>query len=338
MSAPNPRLLLRNYQSPGDTLMLTAAVRNLRLSGVWPGEVYVSTPDSDLWKGNPDINGFIPRDWIGQIPTFFDKIIDCEYPLIHESNTAGKHFVYGFTEHLAGVLGKDIPVVQKRGVICLSDIEKSTRPAMLPDKYWVMVAGGKYDYTAKWWPQSHWNEVVSLCPNITFVTVGDSSHFHPGVIGVEVDLIGKTSLRGLLLVLYHSLGVICPVTFAHHAIASLSEHNHSLGLVTLGGGREPTVWIKYENVPGLLHKYFGPVECYPCSNGVSEHQGCWKSRTIQLFDGDEKDQSLCNLPVLMNDGNFSPKCMIDIRPEMVSVELAKTNALLESNYQSRKMY
>ena len=308
--------------------MLTAAVRNLRLSGVWPGEVYVSTPDPDLWKGNPDINGFIPRDWIGQIPTFFDKIVDCEYPLIHESNTAGKHFVYGFTEHLASVLDKDIPVVQKRGVICLSELEKRNRPAILPDKYWVMVAGGKYDYTAKWWHQPYWDELVTLCPDIDFVTVGDSSHHHPGVSGVALDLIGKTDLRGLLCVIYHAKGVICPITFAHHATAALADEIHIIRLVTIAGGREPENWVKYKNIPGLESHYFGPIFEYDCCQIVNGVQyGCWKSRTTKIHDGDEKDNSLCLYPVFDDRHKtvVSPKCLSDIEPEIVAHEIKRLN-------------
>ena len=48
------RILLKNSQSPGDILMLTAAVRDLKLSH--PDiEVGVSVTCSEIWDNNPHI-------------------------------------------------------------------------------------------------------------------------------------------------------------------------------------------------------------------------------------------------------------------------------------------
>ena len=47
------RLILRNFQSPGDIVMLTAAVRDLHLT--YPGEFVtdVRTSCPELWESNP---------------------------------------------------------------------------------------------------------------------------------------------------------------------------------------------------------------------------------------------------------------------------------------------
>jgi hypothetical protein len=37
--------------------------------------------------------------------------------------------------------------------------------------------------------------------------------------------------------------------------------------------------------------------------------GCWKSRVVALNDNDEKDKSLCVAPMMMEDGQWVPKCM-----------------------------
>ena len=47
------RLILRNFQSPGDIVMLTAAVRDLHLA--YPGQFVtdVRTSCPELWEHNP---------------------------------------------------------------------------------------------------------------------------------------------------------------------------------------------------------------------------------------------------------------------------------------------
>ena len=45
-------------------------------------------------------------------------------------------------------------------------------------------------------------------------------------------------------------------------------------------------------------------------------QACWKSRTVALNDGSDKDKSLCELPVFGSD-EVLPKCMAMITPEEV---------------------
>lgn len=49
------KLILRNFQSPGDILMLTAAVRDLHVC--YPGRFLtdVRTPCPDLWQHNPHL-------------------------------------------------------------------------------------------------------------------------------------------------------------------------------------------------------------------------------------------------------------------------------------------
>jgi len=73
------KLILRNFQSPGDILMLTAAVRDLHRAhpGGFLTDVRTSCPA--LWEHNPFITP-IADDAPGV------EVIDCHYPLIHRSN------------------------------------------------------------------------------------------------------------------------------------------------------------------------------------------------------------------------------------------------------------
>ena len=85
------KLILRNWQSPGDIVMLTAAVRDLHLA--YPGrfQTDVRTPCPALWEHNPWITP-MPDDEPGV------RLVECHYPLIHRSNQAPYHFIHGFIE------------------------------------------------------------------------------------------------------------------------------------------------------------------------------------------------------------------------------------------------
>src|ERR1700730_11818059 len=92
------RLVLRNFQAPGDVVMLTAAVRDLHAT--YPGAFLtdVRTACPALWKNNPHISPIADDDERAEH-------IDCHYPLIHSSNQLPHHFVEGFTSFLSDRLG-----------------------------------------------------------------------------------------------------------------------------------------------------------------------------------------------------------------------------------------
>ena len=73
------RLILRSFQSPGDVVMLTAAVRDLHVA--YPGqfETDVRTSADALWEHNP---------WLTRLNegTPGVEVLDMHYPLVHQSN------------------------------------------------------------------------------------------------------------------------------------------------------------------------------------------------------------------------------------------------------------
>jgi hypothetical protein len=87
------KLILRNFQSPGDILMLTAAVRDLH--ACYPGRFVtdVRTSCPDLWLHNPYLTPLREDD-----PDV--EAVDCHYPLIDRINTVPYHFIHGFIEFL----------------------------------------------------------------------------------------------------------------------------------------------------------------------------------------------------------------------------------------------
>ena len=305
----NHRLILKSFQSPGDIVMLSAAVRDLHAAHPGRFQTDVRTSADAIWENNPYLTRLNEHD--SQVVT-----IDMHYPLIHQSNQRPYHFIHGYTQYLEQQLNVQIPVTQFRGDIHLTEAEKLTPPLPkgieLPDRYWIIVAGGKYDFTAKWWnPESFQAVVDHFHDRIVFVQCGEEGHWHPRLKGV-VDLVGKTSLREFICLMYHAEGVVCPVTLAMHlaaAVESKSSGRFGRPCVVIAGGREPAHWEAYPN-----HQFIsttGTLEC--CQAG-----GCWKSRCQLVGDGDSKDRrELCEAPVQITDELRIPQCMNMITPEEV---------------------
>ena len=111
------RLVLTCTLSPGDIVMMTAAVRDLHLA--YPGmfQTDVRTSAGQLWENNPYLTPLSTAE-AGV------EVIPMEYDLIQQSNEGPHHFIHGYIRHLELVLDLRIPVTQFRGDIHLSDLEK----------------------------------------------------------------------------------------------------------------------------------------------------------------------------------------------------------------------
>jgi len=300
------KLVLKNFQSPGDIVMLTAATRDLHKC--YPGRFItdVRTPCSHLWENNPYLTP-LDEDEADVLS------LECLYPLIHRSNQIPAHFIHGFIDFLNQKLNLQIKPTEFKGDIHISKAEKSwfsqIREIVGMDlPFWIIVAGGKNDYTIKWWDHRRFQQVVDhFIGKILFVQIGESGHCHPKLNGI-LDLRGKTDLRQLVRLVYHSQGVLCPVTLLMHLAAAVEVKGgvpQNRPCVVVAGGREPSQWEAYPH-----HQFIhtnGSLKC--CDQG-----GCWKSRTVPLGDGDEKDnpENLC-VDVLKG----LPRCMDMIKAEYV---------------------
>jgi hypothetical protein len=300
------KLILRSFQSPGDILMLTAAVRDLHRCHPGKFQTDVRTSCPALWENNPHLTP-LKEDGAGV------ETVDCHYPLIHQSNALPLHFLLGYMDDLNRRLGTRIEPTAFKGDLHLSAREKA-RPGPIARlvrtdlPYWLVVAGGKYDYTIKWWHFRRFQRVVDLfAGRLLFVQVGEAGHHHPALSGV-LDQRGATDLRQLIQLMYHAEGVLCPVTFLMHLAAAVEVRpGRPAGrpCVVVAGGREPPTWEAYPH-----HQFMHTVGTLPCCAAG----GCWRSRTVPLGDGDEKDrpEQLC---VDVVDG--LPRCMAMITPEDV---------------------
>lgn len=311
------KLIFTNFQSPGDIVMLTAAVRDLHLCH--PGEFVtdVRTSCPDLWLHNPWLTPLSESD-----PDV--EVFPCHYPLIHRSNQLPYHFIHGFMEYIGERLGVRIFPRHFKGDIHLSEDERhgvwSFGKLLGDGVYWLIAAGGKFDFTVKWWDPARYQAVVDhFAGRIQFVQVGEKDHHHPPLNGV-IDLRGKTTLRELLGLMHRAQGVVCPVTLHMHLAAAVdTSPGRPLNrpCVVIAGGREPPHWEAYPF--HQFHHTVGMLEC--CALG-----GCWKCRVFPLGDGDSKDL----LPALCADVVGSlPRCMDMISTEDVvrSIEKHFTSGL-----------
>jgi ADP-heptose:LPS heptosyltransferase len=298
------RLILRSNLSPGDILMLTAAVRDLHLAHPNRFVTDVRTPAAQLWENNPYVAPLDENDGI--------EVLDVHYPLVHRSNTAPYHFIHGYAQFLQSKLGVAVPLTRFLGDIHLSTLEKSWMSQVeelgFRGRFWILMAGGKYDFTAKWWNPAAYQQVVDhFRGRIQFVQCGEAGHWHPPLDGV-INLVGKTDIRQFVRLVYHADGVVCPVTFAMHlaaAVETKAGRPRNRACVVIAGGREPAQWEAYPH-----HQFIstnGALTC--CDEG-----GCWKSRCQRMGDGDKKDDDLCVFPVEVAPQLRIPRCMEMITP------------------------
>lgn len=304
------KLILSNYQAPGDVLMLTAAVRDLHQC--YPNQFItdVRTSCPPLWQNNPYLTPLDTADPEAEC-------LPCEYPLIHHSDRRAAHFLNGFIEFLNDDLTLRIKLNRFKGDIHLSAAEKAAPSVVeqmtgLDMPYWVIVAGGKYDFTIKWWHFRRWQAVVDHFEGrILFVQIGKADDYHPSLRNV-IDLRNRTSLRDVVRLVYHAQGVLCPVTFLMHLAAAVEcrpDRFPSRPCVVIAGGRESPHWEAYPT-----HQFVHTVGALPCC----AQTGCWRSRTVPLEDGDEKDaeRHLC-VDVVVG----LPRCMALISTDQVAARI-----------------
>jgi len=300
------KLILQSHLTLGDVVMLTAAVRDLHR--LHPGQFItdVRTGFAEVWQNNPNLTPLNPLD-----PSV--ETVGCNTPLIDRSGKVPCHYLYAFMDYLNQRFKLQIEPTQFCGDIHLSPAER-LGPSPFRElvgqtlPYWVVCAGGKYDFTIKWWEAKRYQEVIDhFRGRIQFIQVGDVGHHHPRLNGV-MDLRGRTGLRQLIKLIHNADGVVCGVTALMHLAAAVPRPSDRRGLrpcVVIAGGREPPHWEAY---PG--HQYLhtvGALEC--CRDG-----GCWRARTRPLGDGAREDEpsSLC-----VDVVSSLPRCMHLITPGAV---------------------
>lgn len=287
------KIIFRNTLSPGDIIMMSAAIRDMQIQYAGEFEVDVRTSCAEIWDYNPWLSNLEESD-----PDV--DIVKLDYPLIHQSNRLPYHYIHGFIQNINDQLGLDIKPTCFRGDIHLSEDEKSWYSQVfelveMDMPFWLIDAGGKMDVSIKWWSHRRYQEIIDYFQGkIAFVQIGAPGHFHPRLDGV-IDLRGSTDLRQLIRLVHHSEGAVSTVTALMHLAAAVESNRHSnlefgRPCVVIAGAREAAHWEAY---PG--HQFIATNGAVPCA----PYGGCWKDRTFALGDGDERDnpENLCLNPV-----------------------------------------
>ena len=329
------KIVLQHYLCPGDITVMTAIPRELHRH--YPGkfEVSVRTLHPDIWIGNPFIeHNFVKDD---EVPPHY-KIIKLGYDPRQERGGA-RHFLHSYLEdavkQLEGFGVTSLPLTEFRPYIRLTEEERNRKPdpngIFQGRPYWLVMAGGKRDITAKWWDPKNWQMVVhSLSSDVTFpmiAQVGQSKHNadHPS-LRAAANLVDKSTLRELIWLTYHSRGVICGVTSLMHIAAALRKP-----CVVVAGGREAWWWDSYDDraferhkstIPEKYHKLFPlrPNHVYLDTLGklaCCRDNGCWKRGIGEMKTGDNCVDIIKPKPYSTTQSIPQPRCMTMITPRDV---------------------
>ena len=290
-------VFITQHLAPGDAAMVTAAVRDLKAT--YPDmRINVETTAQYLWDNNPHLDRSITRDNA-------EKVVEARYPLIHRSNQGVYNFFQTPRIYLAQQLELPIASGEYAVDVHLTEQEKKDNPFNLPQRYWIINAGFKSDFTCKGWEIERYAEVVHrLRGKVQFVQVGEaaSTHTHKPIPGA-INLIGQTAGRKILPLIYRSAGVLSACSYPMVLSTMKTDPGVCRTLrpcVVLLGGREPIVWQQQRNAQ-VLH-CCGLLDC--CKDG-----GCWKSRVEIIQDGSDKNNRICIHPVKTPSGQTIPLCM-----------------------------
>lgn len=299
----------------GDEVVFSGAVRDLKMAGKGNVMLDVVTSNPSLWENNPHLSKFDRTD-----PKV--EVIKKHYrPNFRKSGQRPTHFVEQYTRRLGRVLGIKSAVRRFGGDIHLSpeEMKSSAHPEIGAKKYWLIVSGCKANVPVKGWGRENYQAVVdSLIGKVTFVQIGSNHEEHPPLRNV-LNFVGRTSFRDLVRLIYHSDGVLCPITAAMHLAAAVPLRPGAAKLrpcVVIAGGREDRHFISY---PGhRVIDLIGSLSC--CASG-----GCGKNR-FKPGTGSR----VCDFPVQIG-GKQIAKCMslITVRDVVAAIESYYLGGLLE---------
>ena len=341
------KLLLVNGGTLSQAVVMTAAVRDLH--HFYPGRYLtdVYSADPAIWENNTYITSLAwhvepisgPRDSLNEnetaIPGHDLKIVKDEPDLevivcrqagdyassITQSNRGSYHALHSYVHEICGKTGGDYEISEFRGDIHISSQEQSwisqVEEAGVADSFWLICTGGQHDIATRRWQTERYQQVIdTLKGKVTFVQVGRAEDNHPQLKNV-LNLVGKTSLRQLIRLVYHSVGVLTPSSLLMHLAAAIPmrpfdnkgrQRPRNRQCVVIAGGREPWQWISYPHHQ-VIHTN-GMMPC--CAQG-----GCWRRQVKPQNDLEGPDDDACLNPVKSGFNSYTAGCLNLITPEMV---------------------
>ena len=312
--ATKSRIIIRHRWALGDTVLLTALVRDIHRAYPDKYEIKVETNWTNVWWNNPYVTSFeekgLPRPI--RVEVSWGDAIKWNAYAKHGNDRSMTHILAWYHYDFTKKTGIKVPVTDPKPDLHLDQQERARR---IQGRYWVILAGGKMDMTTKHWHAHRCQEVVDKLAGqgIKCVQVGavHTSHVHPPLRNVT-NMLGKTeNVRDLWNIILHSDGVICGVTGAMHIAAAFDKPC----VVHAGGREEP--WFeaytdkfeafgKQANPVKVEHKFLHTIGLLNCC----DVQGCWKKRTVPLDPSDlnRKQYQMCRQPVRPENSHPVAKC------------------------------
>lgn len=301
-------LKLRLGNALGDSVVMTAAVRDLAMQYGDRFEISVKTNFPEVWKNNPHI--VLERSDGRVVPMNYRE----EQGLAYREQT---HFLQAFHRILNKQLG--IRVALSRPKPDLHTTPEDAHPTV-QKPYWVIFPGWKNDMPAKAWPTPRWQQLVDILEQwgIHCVQTGSTKPdcHNPLIAGAE-NATYPSNVRQLFHLISEAEGVICGITSGMHIAAAFDRP-----CIVLAGGREPWWWEAYVNqnpgfgpASGLVqvpHRFLhtqGQLSC--CL-----HTGC--GRTKVTHDQIKKSPAEVCLQTVRRHGRPLPACMDPLTPEIVA--------------------
>jgi hypothetical protein len=219
------KLIVFNRLSPGDGVMLTAAIRDLHMT-VPEVKIDVRVPFPDLFLHNPYLTKLDHTD-----PEVFS--MEAHYPGIHQSNMIGNRFIYAFHEYFEEIFNRKLIRGPFAGDIHLSAEEKTANIAVekygIKGPYWLIQHGCKSDFSVKLWSTARMQKVVdAFAGKIQFVQIGrtdiktaDKVYHSQVPLANVINLIDQTTLRDMINLVYRAEGCLGPESLMAHLAAGI---------------------------------------------------------------------------------------------------------------------
>ena len=311
---PEHSFRLEHRLAPGDTVVFSGIIRDLKQTYGDRVAVDVWTHYPDIWKMNPYLTPLRHDS-----PGVQNIRLGYQAGIRQAGQRLGVHFLTWFHRHFTEQTGLPVPVLESKPDLHLSEYEKQNSP--IAGRYWLIFAGGKTDVTIKHWSYRRYQEVVDRLRGygLRFVQSGavkanqKVQHIHPPLRDV-LNIVGWGGIREMMWQIYHAEGVICPITCAMHMAAAFDKP-----CVVIGGGRETPAWEEYSNnYPGSFgpdaapvkvpHRYLHTIGLLDCCSEL----GCWKNLVVPLST---ERRLLCSRPKVTETNQAVAECMT-----MISVD------------------
>ena len=308
-------IILKWRYCVGDAIVISGIIRDLHLAHPGKYRTGIVTACQDIFWHNPYIAASV--GYGNHKPNGFRKaqIINVNLSTPQSIEDGSWYFARAFAQSICDQLHIEIPQTRPHGDLYLSDEESAIDPSAITgsSRYALLAASYKSECGVKKWPGSYWQKVADglIRMGITPVQIGhkvEGQHIAWPLRGV-VNLLGKTSLRQLMVLARGAVVSISAISMLQHVAAALRKQGGGLcPAICIAGGRESR-FCAQGPATMMLSVVGGSL---PCCN----LRGCWKHDV----DGKPKPENPadrnCLRPLKLDGHNFG-ECMTKITPELV---------------------